>query len=442
MCIEEKLAQFIRENGLFTAEDRLLLGVSGGKDSMLMTVLLHRLGYKLVIAHCNFQLRGEESDKDEALVRQTAAQMGIPFFVKRFDTKSNAEAHRISIQMSARALRYAWFEELRQEQSCQAIAIAQHQQDNIETVCINLVRGTGLQGLQGILPNRGNIVRPLLFMTTEEIAQAAQAYEVPYRDDQSNFSTKYARNKIRLDVLPILREIKPDFDQVMADNIRRFTDAYQLLQQFMTGLRQQIFTQQGEQVLIRKDKLAPHLHNSTLLYELFQPYGFSESVLGDLVQSWNNGSGLRFGSSGDYTLLMDREALYLQKKTIQEMLDICIEEHSETVHIGYKELHISPSESTSISPDPNTAQVDADTLMYPLQVRYWQEGDRFVPLGMTAPKKLSDFFIANKFPVFEKSRTPLLVNGNGEIIWIIGHRLDNRYKISEITKKVVTFVYG
>lgn len=441
MQVEEKLSKFILENKLFTEQDRILLGVSGGKDSMLMTVLLHRLGYKLVIAHCNFCLRGEESDKDEILVKETARKLGIPFFTKHFDTHAHAESHKISIQMSARKLRYQWFEELRQEQQCQVIAIAQHRQDNIETVFINLLRGTGIQGLQGILPKRGNIVRPLLFMGSEEIEQTVRAYEVPYRDDQSNFSTKYARNKIRLDVLPILREIKPDFDQVMEDNIYRLRDTYRLLQDFVTPLRDQLFIQKGDYIVIQREALAPYRTNISLLYELFRPYGFADNVLEDLSRSWENGPGLYFASD-EFELLMDRELLYLQKRDIKLQAEICIDEHTETIPIGNQTLHLFISTDKEIQRDSHTAQVDGDKLIYPLRIRYWQEGDRFIPLGMSGEQKLSDFFVQQKIPLFEKSRIPLLINGSGEIIWVMGYRLDNRHKITEITKKVVTFVYG
>lgn len=441
MHIEEKLAQFILENHLFTFDDKILLGVSGGKDSMLMTALLHRLGYKLAIAHCNFQLRGEDSDKDEQLVKDTAERLGIPFFVKKFDTKRHAKANKTSIQMSARKLRYEWFDALSQEQQCDAVAIAQHRQDNIETVFINLIRGTGLQGLQGILPKRGNIVRPLLFMSTEEIKHAIQKYQVPYRDDRSNFSTKYIRNKIRLDILPLFREIKPGFDEVMAENIQKLGQAYRLLQEFVAPLREHLFIQQGEHIVIRKEDLAPHIHNIPLLYELFQPYGFAEGILHDLSQAWGKPPGLYF-ESPDFQLLLDRELLFLFKKDVVAPSQSSIDQQTDSVYIGDKKLSISTSDNKEIIRDLHIAQIDECKLIYPLQLRFWQEGDRFIPFGMTGEKKLSDFFIDQKIPVFEKKQIPLLVNGNGEIIWIVGYRLDNRYKITEITKKVVTFVFG
>lgn len=438
MEILVRLENFIVEQQLFTKQDRLLLAVSGGRDSMVMLTLLHRLGYDVVIAHCNFQLRGDDSDLDELVVKEYASQLKLPFFSQSFDTAAYARQQKISIQMAARRLRFEWFEKLCKRQRCNFICIAQHQQDHIETVFVNLIRGTGIQGLQGILPKREKVIRPILFMTPKEIADTAYSLQVPYRDDLSNFDNKYTRNKIRLDLLPVFRQINPFFDQMMAENIERFAESHSLLQSFVEPIRQQLFIRDNDRIKIKRKNLEPHLDNLPLLYELFCPYGFEKHVLKDMTNSWKNGSGLKF-QSGEYELVTDREHLYLQRQSdVRDLQELLITGAGQFEANGLN-ISLCFSDTISVSNDPNIVTVDLEKLVFPLKMRFWKEGDRFQPLGMSGTKKVSDFFVSQKIPLVDKNRIPIIENGNAEIVWIVGYRLDNRYRITENTKKVATF---
>lgn len=439
MNMLERLDNFIQEHQLCDKSERILLTVSGGKDSMLMADLFVRAGYKVIIAHCNFKLRAEESDLDEALVRSYAEAHMIPFFVKHFDTEGYALEQHISIQMAARALRYQWFDTLVVEQNCQKIAIAHHLNDNIETVFLNLSRGTGLQGLQGIAPKRAHFIRPLLFLTATEISAYVRQNKISYRDDSSNFSTKYARNKIRIDIIPQFKTIQPEFDHIFAQNIQNFRDSYQLLQQFIEPLRKAIFQPQAEYTVVQKSALRPHIDNLPLLYELFSGYNFQQNVLKDLIDAWDKDSGRIFEST-THTLLLDRTALFIRELTVAKPASVNISLDTAQLKWNGYCFKMQISTDANWSRQQQIAQIDFDKLIFPLTVRTWQEGDVFVPLGMRGKKKLSDFFINQKVNIFEKNNIPIIQNGNGDIVWIANWRMDNRYKITEKTKKVFTLV--
>ena len=439
MATINTLKTFIKKKQLLTAADKVLLAVSGGKDSMLMACLFHDLGYQGIIAHCNFQLRGEESDKDEDLVRQYAERLGYPFFVQYFDTEAYAKEHKISIQMAARELRYAWFAELAKAEGCVVTAIAQHQNDHIETALLNLTRGTGLQGLLGISPKRGDLIRPLLCFTAEEVEKTAKEYAVPYRDDQSNFSTKYARNKIRLEVIPKLKEIQPDFEQVMQQNMQYFEESYRFIERIVADIRKAIMQEEEGQVKIKLADLAAYQDDSYLLFELFKPYGFKKEQLMDLKDCLKRPMGQLFRSASTEALL-DRELLILRPIPEEAALQLEIPSFDAPISVQGKQLTARKGKKTEIASSPDSVSIDADLLVYPLQLRYWQQGDSFVPFGMKGRKKLSDFFIQQKIDRFAKGQVPILVNGDGQIIWLLNHRLDNRFRVTENTKKVLTLV--
>ncbi len=442
MDLLRQFQKYLQESLAIAENDRIILAVSGGRDSMLMAYLFIQLGYDCRLAHCNFSLRGADSDADEALVRQFAAQYTVPCFVHRFDTEAYAEEKGISIQMAARDLRYAWFEALRQQENAQWIAIAQHQQDHIETTLINMSRGTGLRGLRGILLKQGLLIRPLLFLSAEQITKHVTAWDIPFRDDQSNFSTKYARNKIRIEVLPKLREVNPDFDAVMLENIANFSETYTLLQSFISPIRDALFRQKGDFVEIEREELEQYLSNTGLLYELFNPYGFSKEVLGDLQRAWDGEPGRRF-YSGTHELLLDRRLLLLRpiiSAAASEDPILLYEDYSEVSFASHC-FQTSLETDKSIDPRADRAKMDYGKLVFPLTLRYWKQGDVFYPLGMKGKQKLSDYFVQKKISRFAKEQIPILLNGNGDIIWVVGHRLDNRYRITESTKKVFTLVY-
>lgn len=439
MELLDRFKDYCIDNELFTSVDKVLLAVSGGRDSMLMATLFLEAQIAVEIAHCNFGLRGRESDEDGILVRNFARQHGIPFHLKNFDTVSYAETHKISIQMAARDLRYAWFNDLARELNCRYIAVAQHKSDHVETVLLNLTRGTGLQGLQGIKSKRGNIIRPLLFLTAAEVTNAVEELKVPFRDDSSNFSTKYARNKIRLDIIPQFESLNTDFIDTMDKNIQRFQENYVLLQSFIDPLRSQLFeTDTGEGWKIKKEDLSRQ--SMPLLYALFEPFGFSKMTLQDLLQALaSNAESGRIFESNKYQLLLDRTYVLLKKKD-RLATELEVSEDAKVIVWLDKTFEILLSEHTEICPDVQVAQIDYNRLIFPLKVRSWQEGDTFYPLGMRGKKKLSDYFVDRKISLFDKKNIAIWVNGNGEIMWISGYRLDDRYKITDNTQKVLTLV--
>lgn len=441
MELLQRFNVFLTETVHIEEGDKVVLAVSGGRDSMLMAHLFVGAGYDCVIAHCNFQLRGAEADADEALVQDYAAANDIPFYANRFDTIHYAEEEGISIQMAARDLRYAWFEKLRQEVGAKWVAVAQHLNDHIETVLLNLTRGTGLLGLQGILPKRGAIIRPILFLTASEVLDAVQRLQISYRDDQSNFSTQYARNKIRLEIVPKFKDIAPDFEQTMQQNILHFQETNALLQSFITPIRERLFIHRSDEVVyIKKEEIGPYTNNLPLLFELFRPWGFTKEVLGDLLRVFKGEPGRVFYAD-EYALLLDRDSLLLKPVDVKrEQASIQIDRDDAVFSFGGKNFTISYEEKGEVCRERGVAQIDADLLIFPLQMRYWHEGDYFVPLGMSGRKKLSDFFIQEKLNLFEKKEVLLLVNGNDEIIWLVNYRLDNRYKMTGSTKKVFTLV--
>lgn len=437
-----RFQRYMQETLAITKGDKIILAVSGGRDSMFMAHLFRRAGYPSVVAHCNFHLRGAEADLDEQLVREYAADNKLPCYVQHFQTETYAKKRGISTQMAARELRYTWFEELRAQQGAKWIAIAQHQDDHIETVLLNLTRGTGLQGLQGILPKRGHLIRPLLFFSSKEITDYVLALGIPFRDDQSNFSTQYTRNKIRLEIIPKFREINPQFDATIRENIIHFQEANALLQSFVAPIREKLFVRKGALIQIQKAAMEPYLSQLSMLYELFKPYGFSKNVLSDIREHWNGDSGKIFHAP-EYELLLDRDAAFMKSRgTVEKIVEEMVipVDCSEFAFAG-REFEATVGADKTIRPWENILQVDFEKLCFPLKLRFWEEGDSFYPLGMAGrQKKLSDYFIQQKIGRYEKANVPILINGNGDIVWLVNHRADNRYRITESTKKVFTLV--
>jgi tRNA(Ile)-lysidine synthase len=439
MLPDKKFTDFIDQNSLFEPNGTLLAAVSGGMDSVLMVHLLLSSGYKFAIAHCNFQLRGAEADADQAFCKQLAQQYNVPFHTINFDTQNHATATKISIQMAARDLRYQWFEQIRQQHNYTAIALAHHQNDAIETILLNLVRGTGIAGLHGILPKNGFLVRPLLFLSRQEIEQLVKSNNYKYVEDSSNASVKYARNMLRHEVVPALQKLNPGLEKTFENNLQHFRDMETLLDLRVAELKEQLLTYQDGDVLLPIDAVKALNPQRLLLYKLLQEFGFNETTIDDLISALNKHAGRVF-ESGSYKLVLDRDNLIITPngKTAQAEVSIGVDDHS--VSYGDYRLTILHDDTPLIVKDNSLAvSVDADKLVYPLSIRAWQQSDSFYPLGMKTKKKLSDFFIGLKMPLHQKSRVPLLINGNGDIIWIGGARLDDRYKVSKNTKKVTIF---
>ncbi|CAM4167796.1 tRNA(Ile)-lysidine synthase [Pedobacter westerhofensis] len=428
---------YIHQNALFSPGDQILLAVSGGKDSVLMAHFFKQAGLNFGIAHCNFGLRSGESQRDEHFVRRLAAVMDVPIYVTHFETKAYAAGHKISTQMAARDLRYQWFEELRITHQYDCIALAHHQDDAIETVLLNLVRGTGIAGLHGILPKRDHLIRPLLFLSRKDIDELIRAASIDYVEDSSNLSADYARNKLRLEVIPRLKEINPSLEETFAHNIERFADTELVLQQRIAALQDDICERRADGIYLSIEKISTLHPKRLLMYELLKPYGFSEPVSEELLDSLAKQSGTSFYSAS-HRLTINRQELIITR--INEEHDRqMIQRADRTAEFGQRRIEIRYTEQAGFENNINKAFVDLDKLIFPLVLRTWQEGDRFMPLGMKNYKKMSDFFIDKKVPLPEKEHIPILVNGNGEIVWVAGLRQDNRYKVTSTTKKVAIF---
>ncbi|WEK19784.1 MAG: tRNA lysidine(34) synthetase TilS [Candidatus Pedobacter colombiensis] len=436
----QNFKDYICLNSLFNAKDKILLTVSGGKDSVLMVHLFKLSGFKFGIAHCNFNLRGAESQRDEEFVKMLAEKLDVPFHVTHFKTKEFAATHKVSTQMAARTLRYQWFEELREREQYKAIALAQHQDDAIETVLLNLTRGTGIAGLHGILPKRGKLIRPLLFLSSAEIADLISKQDIDFVEDSSNKSTDYARNKIRLKVIPHLKEINPGLEETFQHNIKRFADTELVLQHTVTKLKEEILKEKQGKFYISIKEIKALNPQHLLVFELLKPFDFSESVVAELLEGLDKQSGTAFFSVS-HRIVVDRQELIINPLSDQNMVNKnqIIHSHDETVNFLGSQILITSSEDIQFKKSSNKAYVDTDKLIFPLVLRTWQAGDKFKPIGMNSYKKLSNFFIDEKIPLSDKDLIPILVNGNGELIWIAGWRQDNRYKLTEATKNVTIF---
>jgi len=435
----KQFINFIEQNKLFNNLDSILVAVSGGMDSVLLANLIKASGYNFAVAHCNFQLRGEESNADQQFCQNLAQQLEAPFHVISFDTLAFAETNKISVQMAARELRYQWFEQIRQQFNYSVIALAHHQNDAIETILLNLVRGTGIAGLHGILPKSGVLVRPLMFMTREDVQHQITENNLAYVEDSSNASAKYARNKIRLEVIPKLKELNQELEQTFEKNLLHFRSLEILLNNKVQELKKALFLPFGDEIHISIDELKKLVPKQLLIFNLFKDFGFNETAINDLEKALYKHSGRIFYSE-TYQILIDRSNLVLSKKVTNLPEQVTFEALDHQIDFGAYRLKIVNAEVKDIvTNDRMKASIDSDKIIYPLTLRNWKEGDFFYPIGMNSRKKLSDFFINQKIALNKKTEIPLLVNGNNEIIWIGGYRPDDRYKITENSKNVTIF---
>lgn len=440
MALLAAFEHYVREHALFTREDRLLLAVSGGVDSMVMLALAAEAGYRIGVAHCNFSLRGAESDEDEVLVSETAARYGVPCYNRRFDTKAEMERTGESMEMAARRLRYAWFEELCATEGYTAVAVAHQADDSIETFFINLLRGTGLRGLTGITRQRGRIVRPLLFATRKEIVEYAVANRIAYREDSSNRSTKYLRNKIRLGLVPRIREINPQFTALMGRNIGRLSEAQHFIGSAIEKIRSEAVSTVNGVDRIALDRIDAAFPRDFVLYELLNSaYGFKGDVIDALCRTLDEGqSGRRFYAR-EWVAVTDRGAVEVARIDDEDPCEVEIPERAIRAYAGNSVFYFDRCSIDLIEHfgvPPQMAQLDAEKLQWPLRLRRWREGDRFVPFGMTGKKKVSDFLIDEKVSMMEKQRQFVLLSGD-EIVWVVGRRIDDRFRLDDQTDEVL-----
>jgi len=428
----------IHDQKLFEPEEKILLTVSGGMDSMVMADLFYRSEYPFSIAHCNFQLRGDEADADEELVRSFAKTCGVPFFCQKFETEQFARDSGISIQMAARQLRTDWFESLVETHGFVAYAVAHHLNDSLETFLFNIAKGTGIAGMHGIPAKSGNISRPLIFATHAMIEQYAKRRSLKWREDRSNASVKYHRNRIRHAVIPELKKINPNLEQTFGSTIERINDVEAVFHAYVQNFQRQATKQKGKELWIDIQKLIGGPGAGLVLYEIIKSFHFNYSQARNIIMCLGGKSGLLFYSE-THVLNIDRDYIIIGLVgSADQVWEIAVEKGENEVRFGevWFSLEILPSEEVSFDMNKGVAVLDYNKLQFPIHIRRWQHGDFFKPLGMQGKKKLSDFMIDEKIPVNLKTDVLVLLSGDS-IAWVVDCRIDDRFKVTDSTKQVL-----
>ena len=433
----DQFQAYINRYHLIAEGDRIVLALSGGIDSMVLADLLLKTKVDFVVAHCNFHLRGEESDGDERFVREFAEKHGIRCFVKHFETEKHATEKGVSIEMAARDLRYAWFEELRQQLGYDKIAVAHHADDQAETFFINLLRGAGLRGLKGMQPQNGVIIRPMLWASREQIHQYAVENNITWREDHTNAETVYLRNKIRNQLLPVFDELHPEARLGLYKSLEHLSAENELYRELLKEKLRQIVTcdDGGQKVKVPEPVEGPTYFQ--LLFEWLRRFGCNTDQCKFIFENMQTGIGNKYFSP-THQLVIGRNELQLSEIRTIEDEEIQIEAGQEGITSPIH-LRFSRFEKTSdfvIDKSPNVALLDAEKIQFPLTLRHWRHGDRFHPLGMKGSKLLSDFFVDQKFTESQKQNVLLLVSGDGQILWVVGYRIDNRFKVTVETKSI------
>lgn len=418
--LKEAVAGFIEKEHLFARKDKILVALSGGADSVALLRVLLQLGYACEAAHCNFHLRGEESMRDEAFVRTLCEQCSVPLHTVDFDTTDYAAAHHLSIEMAARKLRYDWFEEIRLKTEAAVVAVAHHRDDSVETLLLNLIRGTGINGLKGIRPKNGYIVRPLLSVSRDEITDYLNALGQAYVTDSTNLQDEYTRNKIRLNLLPLMETINPSAKESIFDTANRLSEVANIYNKVMEEGRERVVHPQG----ISIEALLREPSPSSLLFELLYPLGFNSGQVEDVYSSLHGQPGRCFYSN-EWCVVKDRDYLLLQKN--DESLND--EPELQMERLVYTKDFVIPKAK-------EVACLDADKVTAPLTLRKWQKGDRFVPFGMKGKKNVSDYLTDRKYSVLDKEKMYVLCSGE-DIVWLVGERTDNRFRVDAGTKNIL-----
>ncbi len=428
--------EFVSENRLFNSGQKILLAVSGGMDSMVLWDLFNRTQFKYSIVHCNFQLRGADSDHDEAFVKQQAVMHGVKLFTRHFDTEEYARLEGISIEMAARELRYRYFEKVRAENHFDFIATAHHLDDVLETFFLNLSRKTGIKGLTGIKEKSGKVIRPLLFASRDEIREYARKHSVDYRDDITNHQVVYQRNFIRHRILPLFSELNPAFRKNLMSTIGNLKEAGRVYDAAVEQAKDEVMVEEEKGKAVIISKLLELPYPEVLLHEILSEYNFNPAIAGQVFQSLDTISGKQFFSA-THRLLKDREKLFFMPLSGEQEQVFYIETGDIEIFVPFGlSIEKLSREHFQMVSDPHVACLDQEKLEFPLLIRKWRQGDYFQPLGMTGFKKLSDFFIDEKVPVHEKENTWLLCSGRN-IVWVMGRRIDNRFKITPETRKIL-----
>lgn len=440
--MEKKVREYIEKNNLISKEQLILLGLSGGADSVALLRILLAIGYRCVAVHCNFHLRAEESNRDQQFVEQLCSRLGVKLELCSYDTISYAAEKKISIEMAARELRYADFERLRQEYNANSIAVAHHRDDSVETLLMNLMRGTGIRGLTGIKPKNGYVIRPLLSVERVEIEEYLNSIGQDYVTDSTNLETDYTRNKIRLNLLPLMRVINPNADRAIENTALHLQQAYLIYNDAVQKAIADVVKREDEVLIIDTDALLATASPAAILYEILSGYGYNEQQVSDIMESLDAESGRRFTSAG-YLLYKERNRLVLMKN---DDVDFCVAvDLNTTDNIMLPDGRILRFEfrdgDAEIARDSTVATLDADKVGNSLTVRVWQQGDSFIPFGMKGRKLLSDYMTDRKFSITKK-RNQCVVCNDCALVWVVGERSDNRYRITKDTvRQLVISVY-
>ena len=422
----KKVKEFIEKEDLFSKQDKILVALSGGADSVALTRILITLGYHCEAAHCNFELRGEESDRDEDFVRNFCRSLNIKCHSIHFETRRYAAQQSISIEMAARELRYNWFSKICEESDCQVAAVAHHKDDSVETMLLNLIRGTGINGLLGIRPKNGNVVRPLLCASRQEVVAYLHRMNQTYVTDSTNLEDEYTRNKIRLNLLPLMEEINPSVKDGLVKTASYLNDISKVYQQAIKESIDRIFITPEKEISI--EKLMNEPAPQALLFEVLSPLGFNSTQVEEVYGSLNGQPGKRFISSL-WQVVKDRDLLLIEKvKTANDKPQIIFEE-------------VLLTKEFVIPKDKNTACFDANKFKGVISIRKWEKGDYFIPFGMKGKKLVSDFMTDSKFSLLKKEQQWVL-SCNDQIAWLIGERTDNRFRIDDSTQKVIIAKLG
>jgi len=420
----QRVEQYIEEQKLMATGGKVLVALSGGADSVALLRVLLASGYRCVAAHCNFHLRGEESDRDENFVRRLCEGLGVELHVTHFDTHGYARQEKVSIEMAARELRYAWFEKLRRQAGAEVIAVAHHRDDSVETFLLNLIRGTGINGLKGICARNGHVVRPLLNESRSSIEEYLKAIGQDYVTDSTNLQDEYMRNKIRLNILPMMRELNPRVAESIFETSRKLEEVADI---YNSDRRRAVNDKLGmvteNEFRIRICDILDDRAPMSLLHEVLERFGFNTAQEKDVMRCMKSDqSGKRFYAK-EWEVLRDREVLIIR--------------HMQQAD-GVPELLVQEMETESgfvVPKDRHVAYVDADKVKCPLTIRRWRQGDKFVPLGMKGKKKVSDYLTDRKFSLYDKENQWVVCSGE-DIVWLVNERPDHRFRVTEGTRRV------
>jgi len=425
-----KVQNYIKKEKLLNVDDKIIVGLSGGADSVALLHILHALGYNCIAVHCNFHLRGGESDRDEESAAKFAATLNLPFFKKDFDTRSIAKERGISIEMAARDLRYQWFAELEKNQEADAIAVAHHRDDSIETLLLNLIRGTGIKGLTGIQPQNGSLVRPLLCASKKEILQYVHEQKLPFVTDSSNEQEAVVRNKIRLRLIPLLETINPSVREAFLQTMNNLNETAKIYDTEIERAIQVIYNNGRISIPLLKTFPSPE----SILFELLKNYGFGKDTVREIYFAMDSQPGKTFYAP-EYYIVKDRDEFLLSPVVSKDEREYFIQADETFMEFPLRmEITLRKNDATvDIDKNANTACLDYDRLQFPLILRKWKTGDKFIPFGMKNFQKISDFFTNSKFSIIQKEKTWILTSGK-EIVWVVNHRIDERFKVNISTK--------